>query len=761
MVVRRTIFCVTCVLVIEFLIWGVAPELTALKKADAKDCYYNLLVQGLRAGQLNLKKEPPPRLKQLANPYDPVANVPYTSEVGDLSYYQGKLYLYFGLTPALTLFWPYTVLTGHYLQDIYASLIFYITGFLAAAGLLYAIWRRYFPNVGIGMAMAGIFTMGIVLDAQAIEWVDGRVYEVALSSGFAFTMLALAAIWCALHKREQRARWLLLASLAYGLALGSRPSLLFGSIIILIPVVYVWRSEPVPRRRVQLLLATMGPIMAIGLGLMFYNARRFGNPFEFGYRYQLSILQQTSVHQFSPDYLWFNFRYYFWEPIQLRSHLPFLQPVPPWPQSSGHFGPGLYYGGILLATFPLVCLAGMALSPSRGKSTFDTLRYFALSLWVLFVSGALTLCFFLYANTRYELDFLPALILLAMIGILNFESDRPEFHPWRPLRWMWRLLLLYTIVVNVCGSFYAYAAANCFAGNQLFNQGLADEAARRYQTALMFNPQSPEAHAGLGNTCFEKENYDEAIFHYQKALEIKPDFEKAANNLGLTFLEAGRLDEAIAQYQKALLLNPQSAEMHKHLGDAFLGKGEFDLAIPQYQKSLEIKPDAPDARNNFACCLLAAGRVDEAIFQCKTAIELQPNFAEAYDNLGNAYRRKKMATEAIANYQKAIELQPLFATAQADLAWILATWPESSVRNGVEAVTLAEKANQLSQKQDLQALRTLAAAYAEVGRFIDAESAASEALKLVDTQSETGLAKELETEIKLYHNHSPCRSIGD
>src|SRR5205807_7183812 len=74
---------------------------------NASDTYYNLLVRGFRVGQLNVKKDAPPGLVQLADPYDPVANARYQDfpyRLADLSYYKGKLYLYFGITPALLLF---------------------------------------------------------------------------------------------------------------------------------------------------------------------------------------------------------------------------------------------------------------------------------------------------------------------------------------------------------------------------------------------------------------------------------------------------------------------------------------------------------------------------------------------------------------------------------------------------------------------------------------------------------------------------------
>ena len=168
-------------------------------------------------------------------------------------------------------------------------MIFYALGFLVAAGLLRAVWRRYFPEVSVWVATVGILTLGLATGTlEVLSQCD--VYEVAMSCGFAFTMLALAAIWCALHEPKRQVLWLLLASLAYGLAIGSRPSLLFGVIILLMPVAQAWRAatEPGSRRRVGLLLvAAVGPVMLIGLGLMLYNTLRFDNPFEFGWHYQL------------------------------------------------------------------------------------------------------------------------------------------------------------------------------------------------------------------------------------------------------------------------------------------------------------------------------------------------------------------------------------------------------------------------------------------------------------------------------------------
>ena len=121
----HAVFGMVCALVIGIFAWIAEPSLSLESKSPrAEDSCYNLLVRGFRAGQLNMKIEAPPRLAQLADPYDPAVNAAYVEQVNDISYYKGKIYLYFGVTPALVLFWPYASLTGHYLSDKDAVVIF-------------------------------------------------------------------------------------------------------------------------------------------------------------------------------------------------------------------------------------------------------------------------------------------------------------------------------------------------------------------------------------------------------------------------------------------------------------------------------------------------------------------------------------------------------------------------------------------------------------------------------------------------------------
>ncbi|MGA2605200.1 MAG: hypothetical protein ABSG14_13315, partial [Verrucomicrobiia bacterium] len=368
------------------------------------DAYYNLLVRGFRAGQLNLKTDVPPGLVQLADPYDPSAHSHYP--VGDMSYYKGKLYLYYGVTPALLLFWPYVALTGHYLLQKDAAVILCFVGFLVSVGLLHALWRRYFAEISVTVVAAVALALGLTTGVP-VMLARCDFYDVAISCGYALTMLALAAIWKALHEPERRCRWLAAASLAYGLAVGARPSLLFGAVILLVPVARAWRE----RQKVwALLLAAAGPIAFIGLGLMVYNLLRFDSPFEFGFRYQLAGDRQVGLQVFSLRYLWFNFRVYFLAPARWSCRFPFVHDISVPASAVGH-GPIEQTFGVLTSV-PLVWLAlAVPLAwRSRSVEARSILHGLLAAVVMLFGISALTLGFCCYTVGRYEVEFLPALV---------------------------------------------------------------------------------------------------------------------------------------------------------------------------------------------------------------------------------------------------------------------------------------------------------------------------------------------------------------
>ena len=210
---------------------------------------------------------------------------------------------------------------------------------------------------------------------------------------------------------------------------------------------------------------------------------------------------------------------------------------------------------------------------------------------------------------------------------------------------------------------------------------------------------------------------------FTHALTVTTNNDVAENNLGIIFLQNGQLDEAISRLQAAIDLRPENGPAHDNLAKALLQKGQVEEAMVHYRKFLEIEPHNVEARNILGTALIQQGHVKEAIEQ----------------------------------WQEALAIEPENGNAASNLAWVFATCPEASIRDGGRAVELAEKAVQISGGQIPMIFHILAAAYAENGRFADAIEAAQHGAALANSQGNAGLASELQNNIALYQDGRPLR----
>jgi tetratricopeptide (TPR) repeat protein len=323
------------------------------------------------------------------------------------------------------------------------------------------------------------------------------------------------------------------------------------------------------------------------------------------------------------------------------------------------------------------------------------------------------------------------------------------FLTWRQTGMYHDLITLYTATLRSNPGCWM---ADYNLGIALSERGKADEAIAHYQHAIELRPRYAEAHYNLGRLLAQKGQLDAAVSHYRKALEINPADAEARNNLGVTLFGLGRVDDAIADYQSALKIRPDYAEASCNLANALLSKGDLDGAIVRYSTCLELSPDQAEAQYNLASALLRRGRTDEAIVHYQKVLELQADNADAYANLGSALLERGRVREAITAYRNGLRISPENVPAQSNLAWLLATSSDSSLRNGSEAVSLAEQAESESSRSANYpiVLRILAAAYAESGRFEEARQTAQRALRAAEVQGNSTLADALHDEIALY-----------
>lgn len=225
----------------------------------------------------------------------------------------------------------------------------------------------------------------------------------------------------------------------------------------------------------------------------------------------------------------------------------------------------------------------------------------------------------------------------------------------------------------------------------------------------------------------------------------------AHNNLGLILARRGDIDGAVARYTEALRLHPNFVEAHCNLGNALLKLGRRDEAIAHYSTAVSLEPGYTVARYNLASALLAKGDERGAIEHLTEVVRLEPALGPAHEKLALALQRSGRLGEASEHEAEALRLR----------AWFLSTHETAAVRNGPLAVQLAERARDVGKEgpRSLRAaiLDTLAASYAETGRFDDAVRTARSALDLAREAGEVDLSAGISTHLQSYEAGRPIR----
>jgi tetratricopeptide (TPR) repeat protein len=298
--------------------------------------------------------------------------------------------------------------------------------------------------------------------------------------------------------------------------------------------------------------------------------------------------------------------------------------------------------------------------------------------------------------------------------------------------------------------------ARCGLGAALLRQGKIAEAKTEYQEVLRRDARNTEALIGLGAAFAAETNQEAAFEWFEKALAINPSDPQAHFEIGNVLLDAGRTDEADAQYSWAARARQDLPTLLIQQAQACAARGDRRGAIARAQAAARLAPGQPAILQFAAAQLMQAGQIPEALKHLREIVRLQPD-APAHYNLAIALTLKGDREASLEHYREAVRQQPDWPVALNDLAWILATDPNPALRNGPEAVRLAEHACDLTQRKEARFLGTLDACYAEVGRFSDAIATAERTRDLALSAGQKPLAEAAEARIKLYQSGQPFR----
>jgi len=191
--------------------------------------------------------------------------------------------------------------------------------------------------------------------------------------------------------------------------------------------------------------------------------------------------------------------------------------------------------------------------------------------------------------------------------------------------------------------------------------------------------------------------------------------------------------------------------------DAWIQTSYWKDSESLWNRALAVTSKNSEAHKNLAAVFMKRGQVNEAVSHYNEALVIHPEDVNARDDLGVALIQLERPREAVAQWKRSLAYQADDGNAQRNLAWVLATAPDASLRDGTKAVDLAEHALRVFGQYNSLIFRTLAAAYAESGRFADAIDAAKHGLALAIYDKNAALADEIRRNIALYEANSPLR----
>ena len=266
------------------------------------------------------------------------------------------------------------------------------------------------------------------------------------------------------------------------------------------------------------------------------------------------------------------------------------------------------------------------------------------------------------------------------------------------------------------------ASACCFFAAVLEETGESRKAVAESEHGLQLDAANGDCHLQLGISLAKQGDLTRAMNEAQRALELQSENARA-HDLVFTLARELHRAEALAIGRDALAVSPFDSDLHYRVGLAAGEVGNFPIAAPQFAYALLLQPSRAEVENKLHLAVVFAAR-------------------------------SATASEQLAAISSSAPESPILLN---DLAWIFATHPDAAVRNGAEAVRQSERACTLTSRTRPNFVATLAAAYAEAGKFSEAIATAQDAATLAQSIGETKTARLAENLLTALQANQPYR----
>jgi tetratricopeptide (TPR) repeat protein len=269
------------------------------------------------------------------------------------------------------------------------------------------------------------------------------------------------------------------------------------------------------------------------------------------------------------------------------------------------------------------------------------------------------------------------------------------------------------------GAGVVLCAAALAAGTALRNRDYRSEEAM-WRDVLRKRPDNYRAYIGLSSSMINRGRHQEAVDICRELLQRVPDF-AAMSPADIAQRSAGNLDVRWKKYFYGLA--------QSNYGAALVMLGRVADAVAHYEAALRLMPESTVARNNLAFACYRQGRRADAIRQWQTTLRWAPNDVTAHDMLAIVLTEEGDYRGALSHYRAVLRINPGHVFAQFRLAWLLATAAQADIRDGAEALRLAQAVERATAGRSVCVMDVMGAAYASLGDFTNAVRYADAALR--------------------------------
>ena len=297
--------------------------------------------------------------------------------------------------------------------------------------------------------------------------------------------------------------------------------------------------------------------------------------------------------------------------------------------------------------------------------------------------------------------------------------------------------------------------AHCNLASALEKAGRLADAAHHYAEAVRLQPGNWYARTAYAEVLVQLGRRPEAESELRESLRLEPRQPRGLRDLGRLYQLDGQAEPAIRCYTQALQLDPENGTALAWLGMARLSLGDLAGALPPLEQAVRLQPQWGEAHRSLGVWKLRSGDYPAALQCFQDALRCSPQDAESHYYLGMTLTAQGQTQAAVAALRQSRLLSPEWPQPANNLAWILATAREPTVRDPNEAVRLAEWVCGVTPNPDPTHLDTLAAAYAAAGRFDDAVRTATQALDAARRRGQTQDVSAMEARLDLYRRGQP------